>query len=227
MSLNRILVTGGAGFIGSHACKALARAGFEPVTFDNLSRGHREAISWGPFVQGDLCDKSSIKNALADYKPDAVMHFAAFAYVGESVAYPLLYYRNNVVSTINLLAAMAEEGVRTIVFSSSCTTYGIPDSVPIPEKAPLNPINPYGHSKLMEEQIVADAARSHAMSFAILRYFNASGADPQGELRESHDPETHLIPLTIDAALGSGPTLGFLALTIRPRMEHAYGITYT
>ena len=205
--MNRILVTGGAGFLGSHACKGLARAGFEPVTFDNLSRGHREAVRWGPFVEGDLCHKNSIQDALARFKPDAVIHFAAVAYVEESVIDPLRYYRNNVVSTINLVAAMAEEGVGTIVFSSSCTTYGIPDSIPIRETAPLNPINPYGHSKLMGEQIVADAANAHAMSFAILRYFNASGADPEGELGEDHDPETHLIPLTIDAALGNGPTL--------------------
>ena len=205
--MNRIFVTGGAGFIGSHACKALARAGFEPVTFDNLSRGHRQAVRWGPLVEGDLCDKNSIRSAIAHYKPDAIMHFAAFAYVGESVTDPLRYYRNNVVSTINLVDAMIEEGIRPLVFSSSCTTYGIPNSVPIRETAPLNPINPYGHSKLMGEQIVVDAAKAHAMSFTILRYFNASGADPEGELREDHDPETHLIPLTIDAALGKGPTL--------------------
>jgi UDP-arabinose 4-epimerase len=205
--VTRVLVTGGAGFIGSHACKALACQDIEPIAFDNLSLGHRGAARWGPLVEGDLCNSASIVDALVRFSPDAVMHFAAFAYVGESVSNPLRYYHNNVVSTINLLRAMLEKGVHSIVFSSSCTTYGIPDSVPISETAPLRPISPYGHSKLMGERIVRDTADAHALSYAILRYFNASGADPQGGLVERHDPETHLIPLIIDAAFERCPPL--------------------
>jgi UDP-arabinose 4-epimerase len=202
-----ILVTGGAGFIGSHTCKALATQGFTPVSFDNLSRGHADLVRWGPLAVGDILAEDELDLAFEQYRPIAVIHFAALAYVGESVSRPLDYYRTNIAGLVNVLDAMVRHGLDTIVFSSSCATYGIPDAMPIPETAPQRPINPYGRSKLICEQIVSDAAEAHGLRYAILRYFNACGADPDGELSERHDPETHLIPLAIDAATGKGPPL--------------------
>ena len=202
-----ILVTGGAGFIGSHTCKALAADGLHPVAFDNLSRGHRDVVRWGPFFQGDMLDPADLDRAFEQYRPKAVIHFAALAYVGESVARPLAYYQNNVSGVINVLDAMVRHGADTMVFSSSCATYGIPDDLPIDENARQQPISPYGHSKLVCEQILMRVAEAHHLRLAVLRYFNACGADPDGELSERHDPETHLVPLAVDAAIGRGPPL--------------------
>jgi UDP-arabinose 4-epimerase len=202
-----ILVTGGAGFIGAHTCKALAAHGLYPIAFDNLSRGHREMVQWGPFVQGDILHPADLDRAFELYQPKSVIHFAALAYVGESVAKPLAYYQNNVSGLINVLDAMVRHGADTVVFSSSCATYGIPDALPIAENARQQPISPYGHSKLVCEQILMQVAAAHHLRIALLRYFNACGADPDGELSERHDPETHLIPLAVDAATGRGPPL--------------------
>ena len=200
-----VLVTGGAGYIGSHACKALAGAGFQPVVFDNLSRGHREAVRWGPLVEGDLADRQRLCAALIEHKVEAVMHFAAYAYVGESVADPALYYRNNLGGTLSLLEAMREAGIGEIVFSSTCATYGIPDGVPIREDAPQRPVNPYGETKLAIERALHWYAAAYGLRSVSLRYFNAAGADPEGEIGEHHEPETHLVPLVLQAALGHGP----------------------
>jgi UDP-arabinose 4-epimerase len=199
----RILVTGGAGYIGSHACKALSRAGYEPVVFDNLSSGHASAVKWGPLAQGDIRDGAALDQAFHTFKPVMVMHFAAHAYVGESVHDPLKYYENNIGGTQSLLAAMKRNQVNSIIFSSTCATYGIPETVPIDEAAPQNPINPYGFTKLVVERMLADCAAAHGLSWCALRYFNAAGTDPEGELGEDHDPETHVIPLALQAALGS------------------------
>jgi UDP-arabinose 4-epimerase len=202
-----VLVTGGAGFVGSHTCKALSRQGFLPVTFDNLSRGHVAAVRFGPIYEGDMLRPEDLENAFQLHRPQAVLHFAAFAYVGESVERPLEYYRNNLGGLINVLDAMERHGVNKIVFSSSCATYGVPESVAIAESSGQKPINPYGWSKLMCERVLIDVANSRPLRYAVLRYFNAAGADPDGELFEAHDPETHLIPLTIDAATGAGRPL--------------------
>jgi UDP-arabinose 4-epimerase len=205
--LQTILVSGGAGFVGSHTCKTLAAEGFMPVTFDDLSRGHADFVRWGPLVKGDILDTTALTAAFEQYRPRAVIHFAALAYVGESMSRPLAYYRINVAGLVNVLDVMLRYGVQTIVFSSSCATYGIPDRLPIAENAPQHPINPYGRSKLLGEQILADARAAEGLRVAMLRYFNAAGADPEGELVERHNPETHLIPLAIDAATGHGPPL--------------------
>jgi UDP-arabinose 4-epimerase len=197
-----VLVTGGAGYIGSHTCKALARAGFLPVTLDNLVYGHEWAVRWGPLIRGDIHDGEMLSHTFERYKPVAVLHFAAFAYVGESVVNPGKYYYNNVSGTISLLNAMCAHGCKALVFSSSCATYGVPEKVPIGEDHPQEPINPYGRSKLMIEHIMEDYSRAYGLSYVSLRYFNAAGADPDGEVGEDHDPETHLIPLVITAALG-------------------------
>lgn len=203
MSDNKIiLVTGGAGYIGAHACKALAQADFTPVTYDNLVYGNERAIKWGPFEKGDILDGARLAEVMRRYKPFAVMHFAAFAYVGESVMDPRKYYRNNVVGTLSLLDTMRENGVDRIVFSSTCATYGIPDTVPISESTVQKPINPYGASKLMIERVLSDYGDAYGLKSMALRYFNAAGADAQAEIGESHDPETHLIPLVLDAASG-------------------------
>jgi UDP-arabinose 4-epimerase len=198
----KVLVTGGAGYIGSHACKALAQAGYTPITLDNFVYGHRWAVRWGPLVEGDLGDGDLLKRVLKDFRIDAVMHFAAFAYVGESVRDPGKYFRNNVAKTIGLLDAMVECGVSNIVFSSTCATYGVPDAVPIAETQAQQPINPYGESKLFIERALRWYGVGHRIRSASLRYFNAAGADPEGELGEDHDPETHLIPLVLQTALG-------------------------
>jgi UDP-arabinose 4-epimerase len=202
-----ILVTGGAGYVGAHACKALARAGYRPVVFDNLSRGHRSAVRWGPLVEGELADRARLVTAFAEHRIAAVMHFAAFAYVGESVVDPALYYRNNLSGTLVLLEAMREAGIGEIVFSSTCATYGIPDRVPIREDAPQHPVNAYGETKLAIERALHWYGQAYGLRSAALRYFNAAGADPDGEIGESHEPETHLIPLVLQAALGRRPAL--------------------
>ena len=195
-------MTGGAGYIGSHTCKALANAGYLPVSVDNLVHGHEWAVKWGPLVRADLGDSNALNGAFSTHKPIAVLHFAAYAYVGESVTAPGKYYRNNVAGTLNLLDAMLRHECRHLVFSSTCATYGNPVTVPISEDQEQRPINPYGWSKLMVEQILRDHDRAHGLRFFALRYFNAAGADPHGEIGEDHTPETHLIPLAIEAALG-------------------------
>ncbi len=197
-----ILVTGGAGYIGSHACKALAKAGYTPIAYDNLVYGHREAVRWGPLVEGDLADAKLLADTLSRFEVAAVIHFAAFAYVGESMVKPQLYFHNNVVNTLTLLDAMLAAKLRHIVFSSSCATYGTPARVPITEDTPQNPVNPYGESKLICERAIHWYGEAHGMTYAALRYFNASGADPEGEIGEAHDPETHLVPLVLATALG-------------------------
>lgn len=203
--MGKILICGGAGYIGSHCNKMLAENGYETVVFDNLVYGHREEVKWGELVVGDLNDPVALKKLFDENDFDAVMHFAAYAYVGESVENPEKYYFNNVANTLNLLKAMREHGVNKIVFSSTCATYGEPESVPITENMPQNPINPYGATKLMVERIFKDYQKAYRLNFVVLRYFNAAGADPDGEIGESHDPETHLIPLVLDAASGLRP----------------------
>jgi UDP-arabinose 4-epimerase len=200
-----VLVTGGAGYIGSHTCKALAAAGFLPVTIDSLVYGHEWAVKWGPLIKGDIHDRGLLERVFGTYRPSAVLHFAGFAYVGESIISPDKYYHNNVAGTITLLDAMRGHGCSKIVFSSTCATYGIPHTIPIPEGHEQRPINPYGWSKLMIEQIMRDYERAYGIRHASLRYFNAAGADSDGELGEQHDPETHLVPLVIEAALGQRP----------------------
>ena len=197
-----VLVTGGAGYIGSHACKILARAGYRPVVFDNLSRGHRAAVRWGPLVEGDLTDRAKLVEALRRHRISVVMHFAAYAYVGESVAQPAVYYANNLGGSLSLLEAMREAGVGTIVLSSTCATYGTPAEVPIRETAPQLPVNPYGETKLAIERALRWFGEAYGLRWASLRYFNAAGADPESEIGELHEPETHLIPLVLQAALG-------------------------
>ncbi|SDB54146.1 UDP-glucose 4-epimerase GalE [Bauldia litoralis] len=205
--MKRVLVVGGAGFIGSHTCKLLASRGHEPIVLDNLSAGHEQAVRWGPLVRADIRDSASIEKALADSRPDAVIHFAAHAYVGESVTNPAKYYDNNVTGTLVLLEAMRRAGIGRMVFSSSCATYGNPGGDLITEATRLEPINPYGWSKRMVEQVLSDYSAAYDLSFVTLRYFNAAGADPDGELSERHDPETHLIPRTLLAAAGQATHL--------------------
>ena len=200
-----VLVTGGAGYVGSHSCKALAAWGYFPITIDNLIYGHEWAVKWGPLIKGDIHDRNFLEDVFDIYKPLAVLHFAAFAYVGESIISPDKYYRNNVAATINLLDVMRNHGCSNLVFSSTCATYGIPHTIPILEDHEQRPINPYGWSKLMIEQIMRDYERAYSIRYASLRYFNAAGADPDGEIGEDHDPETHLIPLVIKTALGQRP----------------------
>ncbi len=200
--MNKILVVGGAGYIGSHMCKYLSRNGCVPVVLDNLSMGHREAVQWGPLFEGNMDDQSLLETIFTTHDIKAVMHFAAFCYVGESVATPLKYYQNNISATLGLLQGMLAHDVKKLIFSSTCATYGEPDFLPITEKHPQNPINPYGRSKLMMEQIFADLDKADGLQTVCLRYFNAAGADPEGELGEDHDPETHLIPLILATALG-------------------------
>jgi UDP-arabinose 4-epimerase len=202
-----VLVTGGAGFIGSHTCKALRQNGFLPVTLDNLSTGHESAVRFGPLVKADVRDAIAVAAAIKAHDVQAVLHFAASAYVGESMRNPALYYTNNVGGMLGLLEGCQKAGVSQIVFSSSCATYGTPDRLPISETTPQSPINPYGRTKLICEQMLQDYASASGLRYAALRYFNAAGADPDGELGERHDPETHLIPLALMAASGRGPVL--------------------
>lgn len=197
-----VLVVGGAGYIGSHAVGLLIAAGHSVWVYDNLSRGHRAAVPDGLLIEGELADRAELVAVMRAKKIDAVMHFAAFALVGESVHDPSLYYRNNVIAALELLDAMREAGVRQIVFSSTTATYGAPETVPIPETTPQWPINPYGFTKRVIEQALADYASAYGFAYAALRYFNAAGARPDGTIGEDHDPESHLIPIVLQVALG-------------------------
>lgn len=202
----RVLITGGAGYIGSHTAKALSHAGFDPVVVDNLSLGHRWAAKWGPLIEADISDQKAIESAIREYNISAVIHFAAHAYVGESMREPQKYFSNNVVNSLAFLDVLHRCRVRRIVFSSSCAVYGVPDSIPIAEDHPKIPINPYGESKLFIERVLEWYGRCYGFQWATLRYFNAAGADYDGEIGEAHEPETHILPLIIDAALGKrGP----------------------
>jgi UDP-glucose 4-epimerase len=203
----KVLVTGGAGYIGAHACKALARSGFTPVVFDNLSTGWSQAVKWGPFVRGDLMDRAAIDAAIADHRPVAVMHFASLSLVGAAMQDPARYWRENVGGALNLWEACATAGVRNVVLSSTCATYGDQDGVPLTEDTPQRPINAYGGSKLAVEGMLKDFGTVFGIDHVIFRYFNVAGADPEGEIGEQHQPETHLIPLMLDAVAGKRPAL--------------------
>ncbi len=200
--MTNILVVGGAGYIGSHTCLDLANKGFTPVVYDNLCNGHAEFVKWGPFERGDIRDRQRLDAVFEAYKPAAVIHFAALIEVGKSVRNPSGFYENNVAGTLTLLLAAKAAGVDKLVFSSTCATYGLPQAVPMDESHPQEPINPYGRSKLIVEQILRDLNAHENFRSVALRYFNAAGADPQGRIGERHSPETHAIPLAIDAALG-------------------------
>ncbi|MFN6924550.1 MAG: UDP-glucose 4-epimerase GalE [Tabrizicola sp.] len=204
---DKVLVTGGAGYIGAHAYKALARAGFMPVAFDNLSTGWAESVRWGPLVRGDVMERAAIDAALAEHRPVAVMHFAALSLVSESVQDPARYWRVNLGGALNLLEACAAAGVRNFVFSSTCATYGDQDGVLLTEATPQMPINAYGGSKLAIEGMLRDFGRAFGIRHVIFRYFNVAGADPEGEIGEQHRPETHLIPLMLEAVAGKRPAL--------------------
>ncbi|MBI5162500.1 MAG: UDP-glucose 4-epimerase GalE [Magnetospirillum sp.] len=207
MSRGTILVTGGAGYIGSHVCKALAAAGWLPVTYDNLSRGHEAAVKWGPLERGDLLDTAHLTATIARHRPVAVAHLAGLIAVGESVREPLLYWRVNVGGSESLLSAMRANRLDKLVFSSTCAIYGAPAQQPIVESCPAAPVSPYAWSKLAIEQVLADCHTAFGLSSVALRYFNAAGADPEGEIGEAHDPETHLIPLLLEAAAGLRPDI--------------------
>lgn len=198
----KVLVVGGAGYIGSHMVKMLSKAGHDVTTLDNLSNGYKDAVKYGDFVEGDIADAQLLNKLFSESRFDGVMHFASYIQVGESVEKPSMYYRNNVTNTQTLLDAMIENGVKNFIFSSTAATFGEPDYTPIDETHSQKPINPYGHSKLMVEQILADFDRAYDLKSVSLRYFNAAGADPEGELGERHIPETHLIPLVLQAASG-------------------------
>jgi UDP-arabinose 4-epimerase len=206
MSYN-ILVTGGAGYIGSHTCKVLAEAGYIPIAYDNMSTGNRWSVKWGPLIEADLADGVLLREVIRKYSVSAVVHFAANAYVGESVVNPRKYFENNVSNTLHLLGAMLDTGINHIVFSSTCATYGIPDRIPISERETQQPINPYGESKLFIERVLRCYSNAYDLNWIALRYFNAAGADLDGEIGEHHDPETHLIPLVIQSAMGVRPEL--------------------
>jgi UDP-arabinose 4-epimerase len=201
----RVLVAGGAGYIGSHTCKALVQAGHTPVVYHNLRSGHAWAVKWGPLEQGDLNDATALADAMRRHRPQAIIDFAALVSVGEAACEPTLYYRTNVAGTITLLEPMRAHDVGSIVFSGTCATYGMPTRMPIVETTAQAPINPYGRSRLMAEEILRDACAAHDVGSIALRYFNASGVDPEGEVGEEHDRETHLIPLVLQAALGNHP----------------------
>ncbi len=199
--MKTILVTGGAGYVGSHCCKAFAHAGWRVVVFDSLYRGWRDMVKWGELIEGDILDRSALDAAVARVRPDVVAHFAALTSVGESVADPATYYRNNSIGTFNILEAMRAGGVDKMIFSSTAATYGVPLETPITEGHVQQPINPYGWSKLFVERMMADYAAAYGLKFASLRYFNAAGADADGEVGERHEPETHVIPLAARGAL--------------------------
>jgi len=205
--MDHVLVTGGAGYIGAHACKALRSAGWVPVAYNNLVQGHRADVKWGPFALGDILDEARLAAVFAQYRPVAVMHFAAVAEVAESVRDPEKYYRNNVEGTAALLRAMRNGGITRLIFSSSCATYGSARTIPITEAHPQDPINPYGRTKLIGEQIARDYGTAYGIDCIALRYFNAAGADSDGEIGEDHDPESHLIPLVLQAAAGIRPAI--------------------
>lgn len=206
VKIKKIIVTGGAGYIGSHTCKLLRSKGFEPIVLDNLTTGYRDFVKWGLLELGDLHNTQFVTDVLKKYSPEAVIHFASSAYVGESVENPFKYYRNNVGGALSLLDAMSQARVKNIVFSSTCATYGVPNIKLISEECPQTPINPYGQSKLMIEKILSDLAKKRQINQISLRYFNAAGADSACEIGERHEPETHLIPLAIRSAL-SGSVL--------------------
>lgn len=208
----RVLVAGGGGYIGSHTAKILRRLGFDPVVFDSFCTGHRCAVRWGPLVEGDLADVKLIRSAVKDYQIKAVIHFAASAYVDESMRNPRKYFRNNVANTLHLLDAAMDAGVNYFVFSSSCATYGLPERLPIPEDHRQHPVSPYGETKLCVERVLHWYGAAHGLNWTSLRYFNAAGADPDGESGENHDPETHLIPLAIFAAIGKTHPLDVLGV---------------
>jgi UDP-arabinose 4-epimerase len=199
--MRTVLVTGGAGYVGSHCCKAFAKAGWRVVSFDNLSRGWRDAVKWGPLVEGDIRDAAAVAGAFDRYRPDLVAHFAAYAYVAESIERPDIYYRNNSFGTLTLLEEMHKAEVRKFIFSSTCATYGIPSTSPIDESHRQSPINPYGWSKFIIERMLEDYGVAYGFNSVALRYFNAAGCDPEGEIGERHEPEPHLIPSAIAAAL--------------------------
>ena len=205
--MGEILVVGGAGYIGSHMCKYLHGKGFKPVVLDNLSLGHRQAVKWGPLYVGELDDQELLTTILTNHDIQAVMHFAAYCYVGESVTEPLKYYQNNVAAPLTLLASLLSHGINKFIFSSSCATYGEPVTTPIVEDQQQQPINPYGRTKLMMENILDDLDRANGLKSVCLRYFNAAGADPDGELGEDHEPETHLLPLVLFEARDQGQKL--------------------
>ncbi|MEM7329015.1 MAG: UDP-glucose 4-epimerase GalE [Pseudomonadota bacterium] len=204
-----VFVTGGAGYVGSHCAKAFANAGWHVITYDNLSRGHKDLVKWGPLIEGDILDTDHLENCLKQAQPDAVAHFAAYAYVAESMQQPEIYYRNNVTGTMSLLDAMQASHVSQMVFSSSCATYGMSDDV-ITEATPQNPINPYGETKRICEQMIRDYGQAHGLRSVILRYFNAAGCDPDGETGERHEPEPHVIPLAIRGAMDGSFTFNIL-----------------
>jgi UDP-arabinose 4-epimerase len=199
--LKTILVTGGAGYVGSHCCKAFSKAGWRVVVFDSLFRGWRDMVKWGELIEGDIMDRAALDAAIAQVKPDVVAHFAALTFVGESVADPARYYANNSIGAFNILEAMRAGGVNKIIFSSTAATFGVPLETPITEDHIQQPINPYGWSKLFVERMMADYANAYGLKFASLRYFNAAGADADGEVGERHEPETHVIPLAARGAL--------------------------
>jgi len=202
MAGETVLVVGGAGYIGSHTCLDLANKGYKPVVFDNFSNGHREFVKWGPAEEGDIRDRARLDEVLAKHKPSAILHFAALIEVGESVKDPISFYENNVIGTLTLLSAAQAAGINAFVFSSTCATYGLPQSVPLDETHRQVPINPYGRTKYIVEQALADYDQYKSLRSVVLRYFNAAGADFEGRIGEWHQPETHAIPLAIDAALG-------------------------
>jgi len=202
-----ILLVGGAGYIGSHINKRLVQKGYRTVVFDNLSTGHRELVKWGRLVPGDLANPNEIDTCFEAYSIKAVIHLCAHAYVDESIREPAKYYRNNVVCTLNLLDSMRKHNVRFLIFSSTCSTYGLPMTLPIGESHPQNPVSPYGRSKRFMEEVFRDYDRAYGLPHVVLRYFNAAGADPEGEIGEWHEPETHLIPRAIFAALGKEPAV--------------------
>ncbi|EEX09088.1 UDP-glucose 4-epimerase [Ruegeria lacuscaerulensis ITI-1157] len=205
--MTNILVTGGAGYIGSHACKALAQAGYVPVTYDNLVTGWQDAVKFGPFEQGDLLDRARLDQVFAKYQPAAVMHFAALSQVGEAMSEPGRYWRNNVTGSLNLIEAAVAAGCLDFVFSSTCATYGDHDNVVLDENTPQHPLNAYGASKRAIEDILRDFEQAHGLNHVIFRYFNVAGADPDGDVGEFHRPETHLVPLLLDAIDGKRDAL--------------------
>jgi UDP-arabinose 4-epimerase len=205
--VRNVLVTGGAGYIGSHTAKALARAGSQPIVLDNLITGNDWAVQWGPFVRGNIGDRALVRKVIAEYRVEAVIHFAAHAYVGESTLEPRKYFENNVANTLALLDAVRDSGVEQFVFSSTCATYGVPRKLPIREEHAQLPVNPYGESKLFIEKVLGWYREAYGLRSVCLRYFNAAGADPECEIGECHTPETHLIPLVIYTALGLTPAV--------------------
>ncbi len=224
--LASVLVTGGAGYIGSHTCKALAAAGYHPVSLDNLTLGHRWAIQWGPLVEADLLDAEAVQRALREHRIEAVIHFAASAYVGDSMRDPAAYYRNNVLTTLALLDAMRSADVKDIIFSSSCSVYGNPSRVPIDETHPTGPLSPYGQSKLDGENALRWYGQAYGMRWMALRYFNAAGADAEGQTGEDHNPETRLVPRAIMAALGSAPALEIFGTDYPTPRRHGHPRLY-